>query len=76
MAFAEICLAAKNSLGHIVLGDHFVNPRILDPEFLLNLGAGVKVGKGLSDAVRRTRCRSIDCKSSGTKARICSDFIF
>ncbi len=30
----------------------------------------------LADAVRRTHCRSIDCESSGTKARICSVFTF
>ncbi|WP_301194840.1 GIN domain-containing protein, partial [Duncaniella muris] len=29
-----------------------------------------------SDAVRRTSCRSTDCKSSGTKARRCAVFTF
>ncbi len=29
-----------------------------------------------SDAVRGTRCRSTDCRSSGTKARKCSVFTF
>ena len=43
MVLAEICLAAKNSLRHIVFRDHFVNPRILDPEFLPNLGAGIEL---------------------------------
>lgn len=48
MSFAEICLASNDSLGYIIFSDHFVNPRILDPEFLPNLSMGVKVGKGLS----------------------------
>ena len=45
MALAEISLATDNCLRHIVLSDHLVNPRILDPEFLPNFSAGVKVGK-------------------------------
>lgn len=30
----------------------------------------------LADAVRKTRCRSTDCKSLGTIARKCSVFTF
>ncbi|WP_438590527.1 hypothetical protein [Duncaniella muris] len=35
-----------------------------------------KYGDVFLDAVRRTSCRSTDCKSSGTKARRCAVFTF
>ena len=35
--FVGICLPSQNMLMYIIFGNHFVNPRILDTEFLSNL---------------------------------------
>ena len=48
MGFAEISLASKNGLRNVIFGNDLIYPRILDSEFLPNVGAGVKVGDGLS----------------------------